>query len=513
MRGFALVAWAFAVGISGVVGTRENAAGATRTYPGPECSATLQACIDGAASGDTIEIGTTTPIAESPTIVRSLTLTGAPGMTPVIGGASSVNVLSVQNPGGGPDASATLAVSIRGITFSNAQIGVELDLGAGHTIEVRDCTVSHSYPTNAASGISITARTSPVTATVAHNTVTTTGDAIQLRAYGTGGPVTFTAVGNRLSGSNPTYAHSGIDVDVQGAATATVNLWSNVVHDESGCACGGAAGMSVNASSPATATVHIVNDTIDHVAASGIGTSPLTGTLALDIVNDVVTRCGGRGVALIASAGLSVENAFNDFFMNGAPNDFGGFAEGGSTFTVDPRFVDAAGGDYQLASGSPMIDTGTNGPPGGLPDVDAAGDVRVAGAAVDIGAYEFGAGPPTTTTTSTTTTTLPGCVAAPTLASVDCRLAALGVQVDADVPAGRLHDGLASAVGKARRFTMQSATDSGRAARRALGKAIRMLGGFARHVKRTHRIAADIGKALIDAARSIAADLHTLRGA
>lgn len=56
---------------------------------------------------------------------------------------------------------------------------------------------------------------------------------------------------------------------------------------------------------------------------------------------------------------------------------------------LDPLFV--GGGDYRLAPGSPCIDAGVD--LANLPVYDADGNIRVFGAAVDIGAYESGYSP------------------------------------------------------------------------------------------------------------------------
>jgi len=57
--------------------------------------------------------------------------------------------------------------------------------------------------------------------------------------------------------------------------------------------------------------------------------------------------------------------------------------------SVDPRFVDAAGGDYRLRGDSPLIDQGIGDPYGEVGTFDVAGDDRVVFGAVDIGAHEL----------------------------------------------------------------------------------------------------------------------------
>lgn len=57
---------------------------------------------------------------------------------------------------------------------------------------------------------------------------------------------------------------------------------------------------------------------------------------------------------------------------------------------VPVAFAARATGNYTPAAGSVAIDVGDGAPPGGLGATDAGGGMRVVGAAVDIGAHEFG---------------------------------------------------------------------------------------------------------------------------
>ena len=60
---------------------------------------------------------------------------------------------------------------------------------------------------------------------------------------------------------------------------------------------------------------------------------------------------------------------------------------------IDPLFVDAANGDYRLATGSPAINAGDNAlaveAEGNPLTMDLAGNVRIQGGTVDMGAYEY----------------------------------------------------------------------------------------------------------------------------
>ncbi len=123
-------------------------------------------------------------------------------------------------------------------------------------------------------------------------------------------------------------------------------------------------------------------------------------------------RAGERGgaLALLAAAGPAPEISNSILWGNLAPVAAevlaAGRAElrsclvagglGGPTqLSADPRFVDAAGGDFQLAEDSPCLGAGD---PAGAPALDLAGEARPrpAGSAPDLGAFESALTAPST---------------------------------------------------------------------------------------------------------------------
>jgi len=65
-----------------------------------------------------------------------------------------------------------------------------------------------------------------------------------------------------------------------------------------------------------------------------------------------------------------------------------GEVDGEGNISVDPMFVAPGNDDYHLQEGSPCIDAGNN-EASNLPETDKDGNIRIAGARVDMGAYEW----------------------------------------------------------------------------------------------------------------------------
>ncbi len=130
------------------------------------------------------------------------------------------------------------------------------------------------------------------------------------------------------------------------------------------------------------------NDTITVVNCSFYNNSASIGG-AIRIANDtgiVVTNCIlWQNSSAISQWSISPAVTWSDVQ--------GGWA-GEGNIDVDPRFVNASGGNLRLRAGSPCVDTGTA---VGAPDTDILGAARPRGAGVDMGAYEVDATPPVIT--------------------------------------------------------------------------------------------------------------------
>lgn len=98
------------------------------------------------------------------------------------------------------------------------------------------------------------------------------------------------------------------------------------------------------------------------------------------------------GNALSLEISETSEYVSRNNIIDGFLGEFGAADPGasGNNIPDDPRFVDAAGGDFQLNNGSPAINSGGTTTFMGLPQFDIVGNPRFVGPRPDMGAYESG---------------------------------------------------------------------------------------------------------------------------
>ena len=389
-RTLALAAAATLVGA--ILFATSPAQGATVDYPSSApCNTTLQACIDGVSAGSTIRITTNTPIVEDISIDKSLTLRAASGFDAVIAGTDALTPNDFDMD---PTGVTAKTIHVSGIEFRHMVVHIDAAgaVSGTHRMTFTNNRVTHMENNNNSDGVDVNLL-APADVIVRGNFVQTTGTPISLLQDSDIGATKVTVEGNRVTTSQDSNAYQGIQSRFQGASLGTANIYSNVIYGLGGCNCGGPTAIEADASDAAVARENIVNNTIvNYQNGPAIDVESSGGSrLTVKVFNNVIADAdGGAFDYPVTTAGLKIETRNNNV-TDTPTSDVGGYPPT-KTLRFPPKFVDPAGDNYRLQSTSRLVGRGLTCQTGGLPRSDAAQRFRLKGLAVDVGAYENGAG-------------------------------------------------------------------------------------------------------------------------
>ncbi|MFC4864763.1 Ig-like domain-containing protein [Pseudomonas sp. MAHUQ-62] len=309
-------------------------------------------------------------------------------------------------------------VEISGLVLTQGNTGgggAGLNIGFGSSVTLRDSVVSNSADSGLGGGgiFGSSANLTMVNSTVSGNTSNTFGGGI--RVVGAGGTLTMlnsTVTGNTTTGAG---AHGGglqfggtggltiINSTFSGNAALGAGSLGGGIRVTSGtsfiynttvvgnAASGSGGGIHANGTDTLVNTV-VAGNTSGAGAAAAIGGSPLaTGGIADDVASTVETATNsyfGSNVSITTASGVLNNQGTANLLLGNLANN------GGSVQTHKPQ------------AGSALLDAGSN---AGLPldtydldddgnttevlPIDAIGNVRATGSAVDIGAVEANAPP------------------------------------------------------------------------------------------------------------------------
>jgi hypothetical protein len=408
MRPQALLFPVAALGLAAVVSASPSAGAATLNWPGPApCNGTLQACVDAAVAGDTVQLVGSVAIDQDLTIQnKSLRLRGASNGASRFAAFRQVTVLVT--------ASAAPSVTIEGIEFLNGGVrAVHSGVGTA-TLAIRRVKARRTW--NFPAIEAITTSTGRFNATIENcdieteSTPTNLIDGISLGGSGTG---SYRALFNRIriigntqgaalrvgaGNANLDVAIVGNHVDgrdynagivlTDGGPTGRMNaiVVGNVVRNQNGNV-GASGALMVDASDGDIDALVFHNTLTDNRRGLSLyGRADLGGTLTGAVRNNLVAW-NQSGLGIQSDFTAAVPNSHNLVHGNGD----NGFVAGIGTVTAAPRLLPDR---FRLIAASPAVDAAVDVSEDlrvlGVPVVDVDGQPRFNGAAPDIGAFETG---------------------------------------------------------------------------------------------------------------------------
>ncbi len=382
-----------------------------RSWPGAApCDTTLQACINGSANNDTVQIQSNGPIDEDLNVNKPLSLVAAAGFRPAFDVGFGITAYY------GPGAGIAWSMTFDGLSFVQGGIGVRCYSGdANITFSRLDVNAIDNAYVGGALGID-NFGSGHLTYTIQDNRVRL-NDAVGIDAIivssGNAGPFDGSIHDNRIeSTSPPAISDAGIVISGTQALAPDVRVYANQISGNL------AYGVYAWVKGPSKITVvdNVLRTTTTNSYGIPFTQSPGAGiTLDAEIFNNTIAGFGfgfsgnGTGISGRLSGNLFAYSATSAIHQQGSTltEDHSlFFANGGlapilgpGSMIADPKFARGID-DMRLSAGSPAIDAAdsvaltTLLANESIGQIDADGSRRFKGATslADIGAFEFGDG-------------------------------------------------------------------------------------------------------------------------
>jgi len=339
---------------------------------------TIQAAIDAAVTGDTVEVSDGT-YNEDLTIAKAITVQSVNGPDTTTINGSGVAMTSVV---------AISAGSIHGFTIRNGGTGVANNFAPGGVAAsgvavVDGNVVTANYSCGRAAGIDVTDASTITANVVTGNFQGCTGGVPNGNGIGL-----WHATGATIADNTVENNGGGDGGGVEGYDAGVPTIERNVIRNNgSGILLAGDSNPIIRNNliigGPAlswqlaccNAGPTLMNNTIVSIWGAGIDARGINSSKT--IINNVVVNNSATDGAIYCSPqpGTAVME-YNDFWNTGGPSGSGDCASvvgSNGNVSVDPKFVSAAGGDYHLRPDSPLVDKGRN---SGAPPTDFEGDTR-----------------------------------------------------------------------------------------------------------------------------------------